>query len=312
MIEFAKAVAIEDELHRRGIALKRVGRELVGPCPVCGGTDRFAVHLGKQLWNCRGCGKGGDVLDLVQHIDGVSLGRAVRTLTGEQIKATAKPRANPRESAQASHAEYEQRQRETARYLWSARRPIAGTIAETYLRERGYGGPLPPTLAFLPARNGHPPAMIAAFAFMDECASGMLGEPDNIMAVHLTMLKPDGSGKADVEHAKIVIGSPAGAPIMVAPMNELGGLAITEGIEDALSVHQATGLGAWAAGSAPFMPKLVEAVARARPSCITIFADDDKTGRDNAHQLATTLATLKAKPNLRRLDFEIRLREAGS
>jgi phage/plasmid primase-like uncharacterized protein len=313
MIEFAKAVAIEDELHRRGIALKRVGRELVGPCPVCGGTDRFAVHLGKQLWNCRGCGNGGDVLDLVQHLDGVSFAQAVETLTGEQARPTrAEGGTFVHARAEKNNGEHEQRQRAKAGWLWSQRQPITGSIAETYLRKRGYGGLLPPTLAFLPARNGHPPAMIAAFAFMDEYASGMLGEPDNIMAVHLTMLKPDGSGKADVDHAKIVIASPAGAPIMVAPMNELGGLAITEGIEDALSVHQATGLGAWAAGSGPFMSKLVEAVARARPSCITIFADDDKTGRDNAHQLATTLATLKAKPNLRRLDFEIRLREAGS
>jgi putative DNA primase/helicase len=209
-------------------------------------------------------------------------------LTGEQIKPTAKPRVNPRESAQVSHAEYEQHQRGTARDLWSARRPIAGTIAETYLRERGYGGPLPPTLAFLPARDGHPPAMIAAFAFMDECVPGMLGEPDNIMAVHLTKLKSDGN-KADTNPNKKVIASPAGLPIMVAPMNELGGLVVTEGIEDALSVHQATGLGAWAAGSAPFMPKLVAAVARAKPSCVTIFADDDKAGRDGARELASEI-----------------------
>ena len=33
-------------------------------------------------------------------------------------------------------------------------------------------------------------------------------------------------------------------------------LAITEGIEDRLTVHEATGLGAWAAGSASRMPAL--------------------------------------------------------
>ena len=85
MIEFAKAVAIEDELHRRGIALKRVGRELVGPCPVCGGADRFAVHLGKQLWNCRGCGVGGDVIDFVRHHDGCDFASAIITLTGDGV-----------------------------------------------------------------------------------------------------------------------------------------------------------------------------------------------------------------------------------
>jgi len=43
-----------------------------------------------------------------------------------------------------------------ARCLWSKHVPIAGTIAETYLREaRGYGGPLLSTLGFLPARGKH-------------------------------------------------------------------------------------------------------------------------------------------------------------
>jgi hypothetical protein len=52
-------------------------------------------------------------------------------------------------------------------------------------------------------------------------------------------------------------------PIVVAPLNDLLSLAITEGIEDALSVYEASGLGVWAAGSAPHMAKLAAAVARA-------------------------------------------------
>jgi DNA primase len=46
------------------LKLRRSGRELVGPCPVCGGTDRFSVNTVKQLWLCRGCGKSGDVIAL--------------------------------------------------------------------------------------------------------------------------------------------------------------------------------------------------------------------------------------------------------
>jgi hypothetical protein len=45
----AREVPIADELGRRGIELRRVRKELVGPCPVCGGTDRFAVNLAKQF-----------------------------------------------------------------------------------------------------------------------------------------------------------------------------------------------------------------------------------------------------------------------
>ena len=40
------------------LELKRQGRELVGPCPSCGGTDRFAVKpvdAGGAIFNCRQC-----------------------------------------------------------------------------------------------------------------------------------------------------------------------------------------------------------------------------------------------------------------
>jgi hypothetical protein len=40
------------------------------------------------------------------------------------------------------------------------------------------------------------------------------------------------------------------SPIVLAPPNDLLGSSITEGIEDALTMHEATGLGTWAAGSA--------------------------------------------------------------
>jgi DNA primase len=79
----AKHVPIEGELARRGIRLKRQGKELVGPCPKCSGTDRFAVHLSKQEWHCRGCAKGGDIIALLQHLDGVDFNAACESLTGE-------------------------------------------------------------------------------------------------------------------------------------------------------------------------------------------------------------------------------------
>jgi DNA primase len=83
-IERARAVPIEAEIARRGIQLKRVSAvERAGPCPLCGGTDRFSISTREQLWNCRGCGKGGDVIAMVQHIDGSDFERAVTTLAGE-------------------------------------------------------------------------------------------------------------------------------------------------------------------------------------------------------------------------------------
>jgi hypothetical protein len=76
-------VKIEDEITRRGIKLRSQGVELIGPCPKCGGDDRFAIDTEKQVWNCRGCGKGGDVIELVRHLDGCGFKAACATLTGE-------------------------------------------------------------------------------------------------------------------------------------------------------------------------------------------------------------------------------------
>jgi CHC2 zinc finger len=77
----ARSVRLESEIGRRGIKLSAAGiAERCGPCPVCGGTDRFSINLKKQVWNCRRCERGGDVIELVRHIDGLSFGEAVRLL----------------------------------------------------------------------------------------------------------------------------------------------------------------------------------------------------------------------------------------
>src|SRR5262245_20919759 len=52
-VDKARAVRIEDELDRRAILLAGNSKEREGPCPVCGGTDRFSVNTAKQVFNCR-------------------------------------------------------------------------------------------------------------------------------------------------------------------------------------------------------------------------------------------------------------------
>src|SRR5262249_43736806 len=139
ILTVAKAVPIERELERRGIRLKRVGRELIGPCPRCGGIDRFGANIRKQKWNCRGCGGRGDVVDLVRHLDGGTFAEAGRMRPGRSARPTSPTRPTP--PAPKSDDDRERRQREKARWLWSQRRPIIGTAAERYLREtRGYSG----------------------------------------------------------------------------------------------------------------------------------------------------------------------------
>jgi hypothetical protein len=108
------------------------------------------------------------------------------------------------------------------------------------------------------------------------------------MGVHITRLAPDGSAKAGTEADKIMVASSLGLPIVLAPANDLLAIAISEGIEDALSVHQATGLGAWTAGAASRLPALAAAVPR-YIECVTLIVDGDPPGRRCSDQLAELL-----------------------
>jgi hypothetical protein len=122
-----------------------------------------------------------------------------------------------------------------------------------------------------------------------ELAPGVLVPPASVSAVHLTLLNAAGDGKAEVLPNKKSIGPAGGLPIVLAPPNDSLSLAICEGIEDALSAHQALGLGAWAAYCAGNMPKLAAAVPRYFEA-ITIFAHDDD-GKSHALELADDLAS---------------------
>jgi hypothetical protein len=233
---------------------------------------------------------GGDVIALAQHVDGSSFVEAVELLAGEQARPQARLSTTVKNQ---SIADYERQQHEKAAWLWSQRKPITGTIAERYLRGRGITCPLPPTLAFLkPSRPEHHPAMIAAFGLCTEPEPGLIVPPPNVVAVHLTLLKANGSGKAEIEKPKIVIGSPGARPIVIAPPNDLLGLAMTEGIEDGLSVYQATGVGVWVARAAGSMPALAD-VMPPYIRCVTIYAHNDdnnqRAGQRKARELADAL-----------------------
>lgn len=201
----------------------------------------------------------------------------------------------PRRVAATTHsrtsaASAEQRTR-LAQRLWRTAVPIGGTPAEHYLRSaRFIGGGLPPTLRYLPANRKHPHAMIAAFGLVAEISCGELETPTAPPAVHLTRLAPDGLRRLD----KIMIGPVSGHPIPLAPPNDGLGLVITEGIEDGLSLHEATGLGAWAAGSATHLAKLAPALP-SYVSWITLAEDDDEAGR-NAVRLLSDAPTARGFP----------------
>src|SRR5262249_21263062 len=77
----ARAFRIEDEIARRRIKLNGRCPECCGPGPKCGGPDRSAIKTSKQVWNCRGCQRGGDVISLIQRVDGCTFDAAVATLS---------------------------------------------------------------------------------------------------------------------------------------------------------------------------------------------------------------------------------------
>ena len=207
----------------------------------------------------------------------------------EEAKAKAREHAKERERLDT---ENETRRRWYANQLWKLRQPIQGTLAEAYLRiGRSFGDlPLPPLdmLGFLPAgvadRKIPYPAMIAAHGLPEEYEPGRL-RIEEVSGVRLTFL--DGPNKArlpELPDGRKAHGTCKGMPIVLAPPNDGLALCIGEGTESALSMHVARGWGAWATGSAHFMPDIADKVPGYIES-ITIWAEKGKAGQDGAREL---------------------------
>jgi DNA primase len=56
------------------------GGEYAGPCPVCGGSDRFRIWQSKGRFWCRGCGIQGDAIQYLRDVRGMSYPDACREL----------------------------------------------------------------------------------------------------------------------------------------------------------------------------------------------------------------------------------------
>jgi hypothetical protein len=154
--------------------------------------------------------------------------------------------------------------------------PITGTIAETYLRGRGITCPMSDMLRFHPAcwhsSGKHLPAMVARVQGSDG------------YAIHRTYLAAGGSGKANVEPAKAMLGNCAGGAVRL--MEADGPLVVAEGIETALSLVSGllqTPATIWAAMSTSGMQNLRLPTIPAR---LTIASDGDPAGRTAAKMLA--------------------------
>ena len=129
-----------------------------------------------------------------------------------------------------------------ARRLWAASQPIAGTLAEAYLRARGLSPPFAPALRFNAATilgsGPHKrimPAMIAA-----------VENDQGVVAVQRTFLDPNDILRKPVAKAKVSLGPMGNAAIRLASVTAELGLA--EGVEDAQSAMEWFGTPTWALG----------------------------------------------------------------
>ena len=254
-------VALGGRWHRRYGA---------APCPICQperrkGQNALTVADGKSGRLMLHCKKSGCAfLDIL-----AAAGLRSGDYAHPDPAALAKREAERRAEAMKRAAQAER--------LWRDARPIAGTIAEAYLRERGITCELPRTLRFHPQCWHGPtarrwPAMVAAVQGADAAA------------VHRTWLRPDGTGKADIDPAKAMLGATAGGAVRLT--DGLSRLVVCEGIETALSLS--CGLldapaAIWAALSTSGLRGLR---LPARPGRLTIAPDGDGPGRESAHALA--------------------------
>jgi len=240
------------------------------PCPVCQserkiGQNALTISDGNShlLVHCKklGC----NFRDIIAAA-GVTSGswKSTNPVEASQRKVQAKTEALKR-----SHQ---------ARLLWSEALPIKGTVAESYLRKRHIDCILPDTLRFHPNcwhyTAKYLPAMIALIDGVDD------------FALHRTYLLPDGSGKAQVDRPKAMLGNVSGGAVRL--VKESGPLVVAEGIETALSLscgilnRPAT---IWAALSTSGFKSL--RLPR-NPEKLTIAADNDHAGHKAAYELATT------------------------
>jgi hypothetical protein len=95
LVDEARGKDVLAEARARGAELRRCGSEWVGPCPVCGGTDRFGINPRKNVFICRQGGSAGDAVALVMYLDGAPFRAAVEALTGKTWPGAPSPRPSP-------------------------------------------------------------------------------------------------------------------------------------------------------------------------------------------------------------------------
>ena len=244
----------------QAIQLKQRGQHHVGLCPFhTERTPSFTITDARGIFYCFGCETSGDAITWMTEYHGMSFGEAtsyLAELAGLHLRGPVprKPARGFKEQRLKQNADHgDQRKAKLAARIWNEALPIAGTLAERYLRCRELTLELPTCLRFHPACKHAPsgqtlPAMIAA----------VIGADGRVIAVHRTYLRECEDGrvvKAQVEPAKMMLGSTMGSACRLAPAAEV--MALGTGIETSLSFQQLLGLPTWAALSDCGLEKVI-------------------------------------------------------
>jgi len=127
-------VTVTDLYTARGLALKSKGRnargaEFAGPCPDCGGKDRFLVwpeqNDGRGSYACRQCEKRGDVIQFLMDFDGLDF-KAAAAAAGVKLEAQQRrsmpepPKPREAQKKQIDEAEPNAPERDAAKWLAQA------------------------------------------------------------------------------------------------------------------------------------------------------------------------------------------------
>lgn len=186
-------------------------------------------------------------------------------------------------------------ERDSAReiaFILDHARPVAGTPAEAYLRDRGLAVPEgADLLAHLDLTHWETKAGYPALIGIVRDRAG------NVVAIHRTYLQSDADqphkvAKASVAKPRMMLGKTGGGAVRLAPLGQSGVLALSEGIETGLAVMVACpGLAVWATLSTSGMEQ-VQLPAEAKR--IIILADHDASGA-GLRAAETTARRLRAE-----------------
>jgi CHC2 zinc finger/Toprim domain len=316
LIERAREADILSVARRYGVRLKRDCETWYsGPCPNCGGDDRFWISTLKQRFSCRGCEARGDVIALVKHIDGCDFRMAVERLTGGRWRPSMYGESYIDADIVKAAPEASGRARASAARIVSGIHPLAGTPGERYLRDVrridvatiedvlsrtdaiGWHGSVYFNEPEYP-RRGDPPHPLHGRKL--GAIIGIMTDPvtaERTGAISRTYLAPD---RTKVGKAK-TLGSPRGIVRLSRADEVLAGLFLAEGLATALAAMSIGLRPMWSTGSTSMMasfPVLCSVEA------LNIIVDHDANGAGEkaAREVEARWRTSGREVNLLRSD----------